>query len=213
MPHLVQQNNYQEAERSQCCPGFGCCFVGDGGFESMFEEVVHSGAGKVSCDATLTTWGIPGAKRLRSGNTDSSHFTRVNCSGVIASRCGRCNCVDNLVINLNGHAVASLNGFNFMPANGMFAEHIGDDDSFIEENNLRFQEKYVGTQSNCCADGKNFDDSLSVRNDEIVNDNAKAQENAEAKKHKVTSRAVNQCITHSRIITYKSNQGSEEALA
>lgn len=213
MPHFVQEDCCEETERNQCCPGLGCCGVGDGGFESTFEEVVHSAASMMGRDTALATWGISRSQRFGSGNTDSSHFAFVHSSGVVATRSRSCNCVDNLVINLDGHAKASLNGFDLMPANPNFTQHIGNDDSFIEENNLRFQEENVGTESNCCANGENTDDSLSVRNNEIVSNKTKAQENAEAKKHKVTSRAVYQGITHSRIITHKSNQGSKEALA
>lgn len=213
MPHFVQEDCCQETERNQCCPGLGCCGVGDGGFKSTFEEIIHPAASMMSSDTTLAAWGISRPQRLGSGNTDSSHFTFVNSSGVIATGSGSCNCVDNLVINLDGHAVTSLNGFDFVPADSNFAQHIGNDDSFIEENNLWFQEEHVGTQSYCCANSENFDESVSSGNNEIVSNKTEAQENAETKKDKVTSRTVNQRITHSRIITHKSNQGSKEALA
>ena len=213
MPHLTQENYRQESQSDQCCPGLGCCVEGDGGREFTFEEIVHSCASEVSCDSTLTAWGISWSQGFSCGNTDSSQFALVDSSGVVATGCGSSDCVDNLVINLDRHAVARFDSLNLVPANSDFTQHIGDRDTFIKEDNLWSKEENIGSQSNCCTNCCNFDEAFTISDNEIIGENSQAQENAQSKKYIVTSRAVRNDVTHSRIITHISNRGSKEALA
>lgn len=213
MPHLTQENHRQETHSNQCCPGLGCCGVGDSGLKFTFEEIVHAGASEVRCDSTLTAWGISWSKGLSSGNTDSSQFALVDSSGVVATGCGSSDCVDNFVINLDRHAVASFDSLDLVPANSDFTQHIGDSDTFIKEDNLWSKEENIGSQCNCCTDCCNFDEAFTISDNEVIGKNSQAQEDTQSKKYIVTSRAIRNNVTHLRIITHISNRGSKEALA
>lgn len=213
MPHLTQENDNQKTEGSQCCPGLGFCGVGDGRFKFTFEEIIHASAGEMCCDSAMTSWGISWTQRLSTRNTDSSQFTLMDSSGVVSTRSGSCDCINNLVINLDGHAVTSFDGFDLVPANRDFTQHIGDGDSLIKEDNLWSKEKNVGSQSNSNTDCCNFQETFTFSNNEIVSKNSEAQEDAEGKENIIASRAIRDNVTHSRIMTHTSNQGSKEALA
>lgn len=213
MPHLTKQNACQETYSNQCCPGLGCCCVGDSGFKFSFDEIVHSSASEVSGNTTVASWGVTGTQGFSSWDTNSSQFTLVNSPGVISTRSGSCDCINDLVIDLNGHAVASFDGFNLVPADCGLTQHISNGDSLIKEDNLWAKKENVGSQRNSNTDCCNLNETFSISDEEIVSKNSEAQENAKGKENIIASRAVRDNVTHSRIMTHTSNQGSKEALA
>ena len=213
MPHLTQENYRQETHSNQCCPGLGCCGVGDSGLKFTFEEIVHSGASEVSGDSALTARGISWSQGLRRGNIDSSQFALMDSSRVVATGCGSSDSVDNLVINLDRHAVAGFDSLDLVPANRDFTQHVGDSDTFIKENDFGSKKENIGSQSDCCTDCCNLNETFTFSDNEVIGENSQAQEDTQNKKHIVTSRAIRNDVTHSRIITHISNRGSKEALA
>lgn len=213
MPHIIQQDYQQQTDSSDCCPGLSNCCVGDAGLEFTLEKVIHSSSRQVSSNSTLTTRGVTWAQGFSAWHTDASHFALVDSSRVVSTRSGSSNGVNDLVINLNRHAVARFDSFDLMPADSNFAQHVGDSDSFIIDDNLWSKEQHIGSQSNRSTDCCNFDESISTANNEIVGKDSEAQENSETEKYIVTSRAIGNSVTHSRIMTHISNRGSKEALA
>ena len=213
MRQLIQQNYQNQTESSQCCYGLCCSGVSDAGTQFTFEEIVHTTSSQMGSSATLTAGRISRTQRLSTWNTYSSQFTFMNSSGVIATGSRSCDCIDDGVINLDGHAVTSFNGFNLMPTNRDLTQHICDRDAFIVENDFGFQEQNIGSQNNCGTDCYNRNDSIPVIDNNVVEQKARGEHDAKGEIHKVTSRAIDVRVTHSRIMTHKTNQGSKEALA
>lgn len=213
MRQLIQQNYQNQTESSQCCDWLCCSGVCDAGAEFSFEEIVHSTSSQMGSSAALTSGRISRTQRLSTWNTDSSQFALVNSSGVVATRSRGCDCIDDRVINLDGHAVASFDCFNLMPTNSDLTQHIRNRDTFIVENDFRLQEQNIGSQNNRDTDCCNCDDSVPAIDNHIVEQKTYGEHEAKGEIHKVTSRAIDVRVTHSRIMTHQSHQGSKEALA
>ena len=103
---------------------------------SRISKVFQSQDGKVSRSTTVRSRTITRTNQAVDSNVQTSDFTGVNGSTVIATGSGSSPSVNSFATNLNTHGVFGINAFNALPTHSDLIKWISDSDSFIKEFDL-----------------------------------------------------------------------------